>query len=400
MFGTPESGTGVLEGKDKVLRCAPEGSEGGSFLNDPDLVQIPLTERLPDEVYSLQVFSMRPRFAAYKREVNRCLEHSGINLHDEPHEGRVANGVWQLGEMFHHTRHKIYAAVFGARNHDIGYNAKGRDPRTLSKEDYADHPERGAQMFDDAINEVRPPWWGPQHSQIARDSILYHNNGSRSYTQYWKDREGRATTWDDVLPMYTRFVDKIDNTYERVYPSHMEELGKVLGLSPEIIRTQMRANMELLLSSPKDAASRSRAAKNREHFLKKQHGGNPQEVFDQLRRHDPRFIHRVVPYAITAQHLLYSPKKKKLGVIYDVDTDRVGSVLGIQYTPDDHYQQFLEAYERSCKHAADIGYRIHTLLTGEQSDTSEPMFSVIFNYGNKEMREVEFLPLTSEKHVP
>ena len=249
MSGAPES-IGVLERKEVTTRCAPEDNDGGSFLNDPDLVQMPLTERLPDAVQKLQISEMRPRFSARKCDINRWLEQSGINEHDEPHEGRVANGTWQLGELFRHTRHKIYAAVFGARNHDIGYDVKGRDPRTLSKEDYADHPERGAQMFGEAINEVHPPWWGPEHSQIARDSILYHNNGSRSYVQYWKDREGRLMTWDDILPMYTRLVDKVDNTYERVYPSHMEELGRVLGLSPEAIRTQKHANMELLLSSP------------------------------------------------------------------------------------------------------------------------------------------------------
>ena len=398
MFGTPESNTGILERKEEPPR-APEADEGGSFFNDPNLVELSLDEGglLPEVEERHQELSRQ--FRARVHQILGWLDASGVNRHEWSHMRRVANGVQALGGLFaqYHDSHEVEAAIQGTAVHDIGYDTHGRDPRELSKAGghYDDHPIIGANLFQEALDakNLRPDWWEEDKERfdaIAMDSILYHSNGS-DYARYWDHREQGSTTWSDVLRMYARFIDKIDNTEKRVYPRHMEELGESLGISRAIIRTQMKANKDILDALPREVGKRMRAVSTRERFLLQSGDRDPEEAFERLREIDDRFTHRLVPYAITGQHLIYSPKAHKLGVVYDVDVDRVGSVLGIQYTPDHHFAHFRDAYGfSSMPRAADVTRRIRSLLEKRDVDPQEKTFSVFLNYGNSGIREAEF----------
>lgn len=397
MFGTPES-TGVLEKKEKLPWSMPLDEVGGSFFKDPNLVELSLNEgKLLPEVEERHQELTR-HFRGRVHQILGWLDTSGVNRHEWSHMRRVANGVQALGQLFenYHDPHEVEAAVQGTAVHDVGYDTHGRDPHELSKAGghYDDHPIIGANMLQKALDEreLRPQWWEEDQERfdaIAMDSILYHSNGS-DYARYWDNREGEVT-WSDVLRMYARFIDKIDNTEKRVYPRHMEELGEALGIPRAIIRTQMKANKDILDALPQEVGKRVRAVSTRERFLLKSGDRDSQEVFERLREVDDRFTHRLVPYAITGQHLIYSPKSHKLGVVYDVDVDRVGSVLGIQYTPDHHFEHFREAYGYgSMPRAADVTRRIQSLFEEREVESQEKTFSVFLNYGNSGIREAEF----------
>ncbi len=314
---------------------------------------------------------------------DRGLDLSWINVHDANHMARVAAASHQVGTRLHGVkREQVDAIAFGTSVHDVGYTFP-RDIKThvnsgsvlfqqYGKNAQSAHPERGAQIFSDTmqrlrkdpiINEELRDWDNVEAG--AHDAILYHSNGS-AY---------RPDGVQDVVKL-PRFFDKLDNTKQRVYPRHMNALRAVAhGQSVEEVQARVHRGIDVAIQSP---------------------SVDPGRPFEQIEERvlaiDPRYQHRVVPFAIIDQCLTFDGESADFVMHYAVHTDGVGQHLGVEYSRDHFLSHFDNAYGKdSMPRAAEVAYSIRK-NHGKQASPDESSLTIMFHFSDGTTAERQYAP--------
>ena len=323
---------------------------------------------------------MRSLFEPRVRRNDEGLELAPITRHSWEHMDTVAHGVWQMGEALRMNRKNIWKVVLATRFHDVGYDfPEGVDPRTRGKETHASHPREGAALFVNYLDFMKKfdrrcseelQGWTAQDSELAFKAIENHSNG------YHYDPELVEDT--AKLP---RLFDKLDNWYRRTYSSQVEKCAIGLGMSVQDAESRVRYNMQVLLDPKEEPLPQSIL----EEPLSKR--------FDDLRAFDTKFVHRLVPYAITGQRAAFTPVSGTFVTEYDVRPERISRALGAHCTADDFLNMFHEAYgTTSMGYAAEVIHSIRNRVLKLKTEVGTPTLTVRFNFSDGHMEERTYLP--------
>ncbi len=324
--------------------------------------------RTLEPIHSVTYQQLRSIFKARVKQNEEGLGYAYVNRHDVPHMDRVANGVLHLGNALGYDREEVQAATLTSRIHDVGYSFPKDAPvanlQMLGKEIHADHAPRGAELVMNEIEKIvktdsavrkELQHWTDHHRTIAHNAIALHSNDVGT---------------DDSAPkvaLFTRLIDKLDNTNDRVRSTHVEAFRIAPFRSIQHIQQMVRKGEKHLLSE--DAVR-----------FGKRHGKELSEVRDHLHAVDPFYYHRLVPYAIQNQQLYVNPQTAEMVMDYDVYTSVVEELLGVpSYTPHDHLQDFKLAYGKSMMNAA----HVVGILQGDRAASSSRL-TVRMNYEGNE----------------
>lgn len=312
--------------------------------------------------------ALRKRFKDRVHRNDRDLQQAFINRHSWPHMDTVANGVYQLGVRMDGVAFRdLMAVTLATRFHDIGYDFQpGINPELLTKEQHCQHAQNGADLFVDAVNDLRstPVFaaelaeWTDHHSQLAHDAIRLHSNGSTTGEQQLSRRKNRGLT---LLP---RLVDKLDNSADRISEAHLRLFSYVPHKTLRHIHSCVRQGARWALSEPTQF----------------RHGSCKEDTLEKLEVFEYGFAHRLVPYAITSQRMVLLPGTGQVEMQYAAHPTQVENLLGISYLPSDHSAHFDLAYQKSMQNAAAVVAAIRLQLFGPNVNSDTPPLRVSLMY--------------------
>ena len=285
---------------------------------------------------------------------HQCLEQAGINVHDPAHMHRVGHGAYKLAERLKMDRNHMKVMYLATCFHDVGHTFPG-DPELLplkgsdqNKKDQADHPMIGADLFLEALQDCKTHGdsgignhateaelsdWDDYCDQIAHRSIRHHSNGS----------DYNPTEVPDIAKL-PRLVDACDNTYKRVYPSHLARLQSQAPLQPGRVAL-----------------------------------GQCREAFEKV---DDQYQHRLIPAVILDQYLQFSPHDMEVIAHYAVDLGQIADRTNTRYTVEGFLNDFDQTYgQTSMPRAADVMHEIRSKrIPGSLPSSSIPSFGVMFHF--------------------
>lgn len=344
-------------------------------------LEIPLTTALPNVsvVQGMTHRTLRHLFKSRIRDNEAGLSLAYVNRHDVPHMDRVANGTYHMGTYLGYSQVDVRAATLAARFHDVGYefpeNADPSELEVLGKELHANHAAAGAELVTEALMELHTnpgiraelQGWTDETFQIAHESIRLHSNDVGT------DEESHPVT---LLP---RFIDKLDNSSERVRPGHIEDFRLGLGRSIQHIQHKVRSRSRHTLSDESLTARSSR------------YKMDIQEARQHMAAVDPYYFHRIAPLAISSQRLFLNPQEVSAIVEYHAYPSVVSDALKVPYTKEDHAHDFLLAYDKSMLNAA----RVMHLLRENQPTSNNPdamLLTVRIMYEDGKQRTINYGP--------
>lgn len=341
-----------------------EFAESGAYLEVPISTQLPSIDLINGHTHR----ALRKHFKQRVWHNEAGLSLAFVNKHDASHMDRVATGVFHLGTLLGLDPNDVATATLATRFHDVGYEfPEGADLAVIErmgKDLHSAHASRGATLVVDHIRHLiatdtsvaqELEGWNDNSFHIAQHAIQLHSNDVGT------DDSAASIS---LLP---RLIDKLDNRSSRVRTEHLDAFRTATFRTVGHIQQQVEKGIRRTLSSQVIPSS-------------KRHRLSMDSVRQRLEATDQYYFHRLVPAAIEDQHLFLNPNDYTMLMQYRVYPTHVSSVLGAEYTNEDHLYDFRRAYSKSMVNAAGVIRSIRSNLLDEGATINQPLLDVHLIY--------------------
>lgn len=307
------------------------------------------------------------------KEIYGILEEAQINKHDQSHQLRTTvNAVQAMQELgFEHE--EIMAAAIGGLIHDIGYNQPDHDEKDSddgynvgTKATFKQHAKKGAEEAEATLKTMLETVREQGDSNPTLKQLISHRGEDGemrlideegiekiaeailNHNDYGKNKAGYDPRQIGKGALMIQLFDKLDICRERVYSEHMA----------------------------------------------------PETFVEGSGKYDEQYFHKVVPYCISYYEPQMDPETGHMDMTYHVDIDDFKRLMRkryphFNYDEDEYVQDFLRAYTKNCRIAAEAAGVILDNTNNSGTLTVKLVFKngrtheLPFNRPNREIYEEE-----------
>lgn len=304
----------------------------------------------------------RQRFA----EIFELLLESTINKHDQGHQFRTALNAAKAMIGLSFSLEETILALAAALIHDVGYNQPDEEAPVSNKDTYNQgkkaHFKKHALKGANEVKSVLLTLLNEAKSQGEKNPALL------KLMSYKRDRDGEPYLIDekgiDQLAEGVLFHNDYGTNEENYDPRSLTKGSLTVQLFDKLDICRARVYKEHVAPSE---------------FAKNDHG-------DYV---NPRCVHRMVPYCINDYDFSMNAEAGTMEIIYNVNLEAFRSLMetahaDFKYSSDEFERDFIEAYTKNCRVAAEAAGVILDNLT------DEPTLNVRLRFTDGEERKLEF----------
>ena len=296
------------------------------------------------------------------REIDEILLEAQINKHDQSHQLRTAVHAAQSMRQLGFEHREIIQAATGALIHDVGYN----------------RPDDAAKDSDDGYNVGKKA----KFKKHALNGALEVEGRLQRMLDVVRKRDVSGSTMGKLVSYKdengeTQLIDEADISRIAEAILNHNDYGK-----SEASYDPRQISKGALMVQLFDKLDICRKRVYKEHMT-------PESFVEGSDEYDPQYFHKVVPYCIRNYEPKMDPESGTMEMTYHVDLAEFKQLVRekyphYRYNEDDYKNDFVLAYRKNCRIAAEAA----GVILGQAGN--DGTLTVKLDFGNERVEELVF----------